>query len=292
MNAAVKIEDGRIRIPRVRRGVRTVRVALAGCGTVGGELVRILHHAADDIRLRHGLRFELTRVLVAHRARPRPGELDTSLLTTDVDAFLTDAAEADVVVEAVGGIDPALRIATAALRGGKRLVTANKALVAAHGPRLVALARKHGGRLDFESAAAGGIPIVRALREPLSLTGITRVRGILNGTTNYILSRVEDGWTFPAALADAQARGFAEADPSRDLSGEDAADKLRNPGVAGVRRGARAAADPPPRPGRRRGPAGAHRPRAGRRRAHRRRGGADGGGRGGQRGAGAGGRRE
>lgn len=227
MSAALKIEDGRIRIQALRRGVRTVRVALAGCGTVGGELVRILHHAADEIRQRHGLRFQLVRVLVAHGGRPRPGELDTALLTTDVDAFLAAAAEADVVVEAIGGIDPALRIATTALQAGKRLVTANKALVAGHGPELVALGRKHGGRLDFESAAAGGIPIVRALREPLSLTGITSVRGILNGTTNYVLSRLEDGWTFPDALADAQARGFAEADPSRDLSGEDAADKLR-----------------------------------------------------------------
>lgn len=226
MSAALKIEDGRIRIPAVPRA-RTVRVALAGCGTVGGELVRILHHAADDIRLRHGLRFQLVRVLVAHGDRLRPGELDTSLLTADVDAFLAAAADVDVVVEAIGGTDPALRIATAALERGKRLVTANKALVAAHGPELVALGRRHGGRLDFESAAAGGIPIVRALREPLSLTGITSVRGILNGTTNYVLSRLEEGWSFPGALADAQARGFAEADPSRDLSGEDAADKLR-----------------------------------------------------------------
>jgi homoserine dehydrogenase len=226
MSAALKIEESRVRIPAIRRGPRKVRVALAGCGTVGGELVRILHHATDEIR-QHGLRFELVRVLVAHGDRPRPGELDRALLTTDVDAFLAAAAGADVVVEAIGGIEPALRIATEALRGGKRLVTANKALVAAHGPELVALGRKNGGRLDFESAAAGGIPIVRALREPLSLTGITSVRGILNGTTNYILSRLEDGWSFPDALADAQARGFAEADPSCDLSGEDAADKLR-----------------------------------------------------------------
>jgi homoserine dehydrogenase len=225
MSTALKI-DG-IRLPGARRDVRTVRVALAGCGTVGGELVRILHHAADEIRLRHGLRFQLTSVLVAHPGRPRPDELDRALLTTDVDAFLVAAAEADVVVEAIGGFDPALRIARVALGAGRRLVTANKALVAAHGPELVALGRRHGGRLDFESAAAGGIPIVRALREPLSLTGITSVRGILNGTTNYILSRIEDGRSFPDALAEAQARGFAEADPSRDLSGEDAADKLR-----------------------------------------------------------------
>ncbi|HEU0299348.1 MAG TPA: homoserine dehydrogenase [Longimicrobium sp.] len=228
MSTALKIErEDRIRVPAVARGARTVRVALAGCGTVGGELVRILHHAADEIRLRHGLRFELVRVLVAHGDRPRPDELDRALLTTELDAFLAAAAQADVVVEAIGGIDPALAIARAALRRGKRLVTANKALVAAHGPELVVLGRRHGGRLDFESAAAGGIPIVRALREPLSLTGITSVRGILNGTTNYILSRLEDGWTFADALAEAQARGFAEADPSRDLSGEDAADKLR-----------------------------------------------------------------
>ena len=227
MSTALKIDEPRIRVPRIRRGARTVRVALAGCGTVGGELVRILHHAADDIRQRHGLRFQLVRVLVAHGERPRPDELDRSLMTTDVDAFLAAAADADVVVEAIGGLEPALAIARAALERGKRLVTANKALVAAHGPELVALARRSGGRLDFESAAAGGIPVVRALREPLSLTGITSVRGILNGTTNYILSRLEDGWSFPDALADAQARGFAEADPSRDLSGEDAADKLR-----------------------------------------------------------------
>jgi len=227
MSTALKIEDGALRAPTPSRGVRTVRVALAGCGTVGGELVRILHHARDEIRLRHGLRFQLVRVLVAHAERKRPDELDTSLLTTDVDAFLGAAADADVVVEAIGGMDPALRIARTALEAGRRLVTANKALVAAHGPQLVALGRRHGGRLDFESAAAGGIPVVRALREPLSLTGIHAVRGILNGTTNYILSRVEDGWSFPDTLADAQARGFAEADPSRDLSGEDAADKLR-----------------------------------------------------------------
>lgn len=225
MSTALEIESNRIPAPPLARGGRTVRVALAGCGTVGGELVRMLHHGAAETRARHGLRFALVRVLVAHGDRPRPDELDRALLTTDLDAFL--ATDAEVVVEAIGGIEPALTIARAALQRGKRLVTANKALVAAHGPELAALARRHGGRLDFESAVGGGIPVVRTLRESLSLTGIQAVRGILNGTTNYILSRLEDGWTFAAALADAQARGFAEADPSRDLSGEDAADKLR-----------------------------------------------------------------
>jgi homoserine dehydrogenase len=142
-----------------------------------------------------------------------------------VDAFLR--AEADVVVEAIGGIDPALRVAHEALRAGRRLVTANKALIAAHGPELAAVARRSGGRLDFESAVAGGIPIVRALRDSLGLTGIDSVRGILNGTTNFILTRLGDGRRYADALAEAQARGFAEANPARDLTGEDAADKLR-----------------------------------------------------------------
>jgi homoserine dehydrogenase len=225
MSTALKIESDKVPVPALARGPRTVRVALAGCGTVGGELVRMLHHGVAETRARHGLRFRLMRVLVAHGERPRPDELNRALLTMDLDTFL--AEDADVVVEAIGGIEPALTIARTALGRGKRLVTANKALIAAHGPELAALARRHGGRLDFESAVAGGIPVVRTLRDSLSLTGITGVGGILNGTTNYILSRLEDGWSFADALADAQARGFAEADPSRDLSGEDAADKLR-----------------------------------------------------------------
>ncbi|HEV7587412.1 MAG TPA: homoserine dehydrogenase [Longimicrobium sp.] len=212
-------------VPRVVRGPRVVRVALAGCGVVGGELVRLLAHGADEIRARHGLRFELASVLVKHPGRPRPHQLPRGVLTTDVDAFLrTDAA---VWVEAIGGRDPALRIARTVLGAGRRLVTANKALLAEHGPELAALARRSGARLDFESAVAGGIPVVRALRDSLGLTGIESIRGVLNGTTNYVLSRLADGWRYADALADAQAKGFAEASPARDLSGEDAADKLR-----------------------------------------------------------------
>jgi homoserine dehydrogenase len=215
-----------IRVPRIsRRGPRVLRVALAGCGVVGGELVRLLAHGADEIRARRGLTVELTSVLVRHPDRPRPDALRRELLTTDVDAFL--ASDADVVVEAIGGLDPALRIARSTLGAGRRLVTANKALVGAHGPALAALARRAGGRLDFESAVAGGIPVIRALRDSLGLTEIRSIRGILNGTTNYILSRLAEGAPFARALEDAQALGFAEADPSRDLSGEDAADKLR-----------------------------------------------------------------
>lgn len=210
---------------RKRRGVRTVRVALAGCGVVGGELVRLLRGSEAEVRARHGVRFELVRVLVRDADKPRAVDLAPGVLTTELDAFL--ATEADVVVEAIGGIDPAGRIATAALGAGRRLVTANKALVAAEGPRLAALARRAGGRLDFESAVGGGVPVIRALRDSLALTGIRSVRGILNGTTNYVLTRLGDGWRYADALAEAQARGFAEADPARDLSGQDAADKLR-----------------------------------------------------------------
>ena len=229
--ARVSLPDARV-IGR-RRGdgaggeprVRTVRVALAGCGVVGGALVRLLAGSAEELRARHGLRLELASVLVRDLAKPRPGELDPALLTDDVDVFLS--ARADVVVEALGGDEPAGRIAEAALEAGRRLVTANKALIATHGPALAALARRHGTRLDFESAVAGGIPVVRALRDSLPLTGIRAVRGILNGTTNYVLSRLEDGWRYADALAKAQALGFAEHDPTRDVSGQDAADKVR-----------------------------------------------------------------
>lgn len=213
--------------PRARtsRGARTIRVALAGCGVVGGELVRLLRGSEAEVRARHGVRFELVRVLVRGADRPRPHELPAGVLTTDLDAFL--ATDAELVVEAIGGLDPAVRIAEAALGAGRRLVTANKAVIAAHGARLAALARRSGGRLDFESAVGGGIPVVRALRDSLALTGIGSVRGILNGTTNFILTRLGEGWRYTDALAEAQARGFAEADPARDVSGEDAADKIR-----------------------------------------------------------------
>jgi homoserine dehydrogenase len=213
--------------PRARtsRGVRTIRVALAGCGVVGGELVRLLRGSEAEVRARHGVRFELVRVLVRGADRPRPHELPPGVLTTDLAAFL--ATDAELVVEAIGGLDPAVRIAEAALAAGRRLVTANKAVIAAHGARLAALARRSGGRLDFESAVGGGIPVVRALRDSLALTEIRSVRGILNGTTNFILTRLGDGSSYASALAEAQARGFAEADPARDVSGEDAADKIR-----------------------------------------------------------------
>jgi homoserine dehydrogenase len=207
------------------RSPATVRVALAGCGAVGGDLVRLLHHREAEIRARFGLRFEIVRVLVRGSARARPAELPRPLLTTDLESFL--GVDAHVVVEVIGGLDPALRIAYATLGRGRRLVTANKTLVAAHGPKLVRLARRNRARIDFESAVAGGIPVVRAIRDQLAATDITSVRGILNGTTNYILTRLARGDRYVDALAAAQEAGYAEADPSRDVNGADAADKIR-----------------------------------------------------------------
>jgi homoserine dehydrogenase len=213
-------------IVRVQNPVRrSVRVALAGCGAVGGELVRLLRHSEEEISARYDTRFELVRVLVRGSTRPRPGHLRADLLTTDVNAFLS--SDADIFVEAIGGIDPAIRIARTVLQSGRRLVTANKMIIATHGPELVRLAARHRGRIDFESAVAGGIPVLRAIRDQLPVTDIESIRGILNGTTNYILTRLAEGISYADALADAQARGFAELDPGRDVDGQDAADKIR-----------------------------------------------------------------
>ncbi len=203
----------------------TIRVALAGCGVVGSSLVHLLAEREASLADRQGIRFELVRVLVREPDRPRPVELAPPLLTSNLDEFL--ATEADLVVELLGGLEPAERIARATLTAGRRLVSANKALIAARGAELAALARRHGGTLDFEGAVGGGIPLIRALRESLPETGIQSLRGILNGTSNFILTRLAEGNTYTDALADAQRAGFAEADPSRDLDGRDADDKLR-----------------------------------------------------------------
>jgi homoserine dehydrogenase len=210
--------------PAPGRG-RTVRVALAGCGTVGSALVRLLDAAAGETLARQGIRFELVSVLVRDGRRQRACELPPGALTTDPVRLLEAGAE--VVVEAIGGVNAALAIARSTLSAGRRLVTANKTLVAAHGPELARLARRHGGRLDFESSVGAGIPVLGALRGSLSLAGVEGIGGVLNGTTNFVLGRVEDGIALADAVAEAQAKGFAEADPTRDLAGLDAADKLR-----------------------------------------------------------------
>ena len=209
------------------REIETIRVAIAGCGTVGGALLDLLERHAEATRRRTGVQFEVVRVLVRDRALPRSVAVDRALLTDSVEEFL--GTPADVVVEAIGGVTAAARIARASLARGRRLVTANKALLRAEGPALAAIARAHafqGAALDFEAAVGGGVPVVRALRESLGGHGVLSVRGVLNGTTNYILTRIEQGSSYADALARAQRAGFAEADPTRDITGLDAADKI------------------------------------------------------------------
>lgn len=204
-----------------------VKVAVAGCGTVGGALIDLLERHGDALQRRRGLRVAVTRVLVRDASRPRSIALDRALLTDRVDEFLDTPA--DIVVEAIGGTTAAREIAHGALGRGRRLVTANKALLRVEGPALDALAHAHraaGASLDFEAAVGGSVPVVRLLRESLAGHGLQRIRGVLNGTTNYILSRVERGMAFADAVAQAKRAGFAEADPTRDLDGTDAADKI------------------------------------------------------------------
>ncbi|MGK2308469.1 homoserine dehydrogenase [Cutibacterium sp. V947] len=201
-----------------------IRVALLGCGVVGSQVARMIESRSDDVTARVGRRVELAGIAVAHPDRPRQG-LDSRLFTDDPTA-LVNRGDIDIVIELIGGIDPARQLLTTALEKGHSVVTANKALLAAHGTQLHAVAEDHGVDLYYEAAVAGAIPIVRPLRESLVGDQITRVMGIVNGTTNYILDQMTTtGAGFDEALAQAQAKGYAEADPTADVEGYDAAAK-------------------------------------------------------------------
>jgi len=203
---------------------RTVRVALAGCGAVGSALLRELRAREGSLERRFGKRVELTRVLVRDVAKERAAPFDRTLLTSDLDEFL--GGDADVVIEAIGGIDPARRIAEWALLNGRELVTANKELLAAFGTSLHTLAQKHGGTLRYDAAVGGGVPVLRLLDDALGAGTPTHVRGVLNGTTNFVVGRLERGLELEHALTEAREAGFAEVDASRDLDGRDAAAKI------------------------------------------------------------------
>ncbi|MDA3023418.1 MAG: homoserine dehydrogenase [Actinomycetota bacterium] len=204
---------------------RVVRVGLLGAGTVGSGVWRILHEHADSIATRTGARIEVTRVAVRDRSRPRDVAIPDHVLGDDAMAVV-EADDVDLVVEVMGGREPAGTLIRRALELRKPVVTANKELIAHEGPALTAMARAAGVDLAFEAAVAGGIPIIRPLRASLAGDRVTRVVGILNGTTNYILTRMtEAGEDFADVLADAQAAGYAEADPSADVDGHDAAAK-------------------------------------------------------------------
>lgn len=201
-----------------------VRVGVLGCGNVGSALVAMLLEDAAGIATRSGVRLELAGVAVANPTRARPG-VPANLLTGDAKG-LVEAAEVDVVVELIGGVDPARTLVEAALAAGKPVVTGNKELLALHGTALTAAASAAGVDLLYEAAVAGAIPIIRPLRESLAGERIRRVMGIVNGTTNFILSRMsEAGLGYDEALSEAQRLGYAERDPTADVEGHDAAAK-------------------------------------------------------------------
>ncbi len=203
----------------------TVRVGLLGFGNVGSALVQLIIDRGDEIAERTGVRLELAQVAVRSIARKRPVHIDEALLTHDAGEVVR-SAEVDVVVEVMGGIEPARELILTALRSGKPVITANKELLANHGAELFEAASEAGVDLLFEAAVAGGIPIVRPLRESLVGEDIRRVMGIVNGTTNFILTQMsEHGTSYSEALAEAQQLGYAERDPSADVEGFDAGAK-------------------------------------------------------------------
>ena len=201
-----------------------LRVAMLGCGVVGSEVARLIIEQAADLRARVGRPLELVGIAVRRDDRDRPG-IDPDLFTTDAEALVT-REDVDLVIELIGGIEPARSLLLAALRRGASVVTANKALLAVDGGTLFEAAERAGADLYFEAAVAGAIPIIRPLRESLVGDEITSVIGIVNGTTNYMLDRMDTaGIGFAEALAEAQALGYAEADPTADVEGFDAAAK-------------------------------------------------------------------
>ncbi|WLQ06563.1 homoserine dehydrogenase [Arthrobacter oryzae] len=203
--------------------LRTLKVALLGCGNVGAQVARILIDDADALAARTGARLELAGIAVRTIDAPRDVELPRELFTTDADTLVKDA---DLVIELMGGIEPARTLILSAIENGACVVTGNKALLAQDGPTLYEAADKAGVQLSYEAAVAGAIPILRPIRDSLSGDHITRVLGIVNGTTNFILDQMDTtGAQFEDALAEAQRLGYAEADPTADVGGLDAAAK-------------------------------------------------------------------
>ena len=203
----------------------TLNIGLAGLGTVGGGLVRLLSENAEEIRARSGCDFNLKAVAVRNPNRKR--DLPEGVRLTTDPMTLADDPDIDVVIELMGGIDTAKELITRSLANGKQVVTANKALLAEEGESLFRLADEKGATLLYEASVAGGIPIVQTLKESLTGNRITSLEGILNGTGNYILSEMTSkGVSFAPALAEAQEKGYAEADPTLDIDGFDTAHKL------------------------------------------------------------------
>ncbi len=200
-----------------------LKIALLGAGNVGSQVARILTEDAEMLQARVGARLELAGVFVRRLDAEREYQLPAELYTTDAEALVD---QADIVIELLGGIEPAKTLIERAIAGGAAVVTGNKALLAQHGSALYRAAAEAGTQLSFEASVAGAIPILRPLRDSLSGDRVTRIMGIANGTTNYILDQMDTtGATFQDALAEAQRLGYAEADPTADVEGHDAAAK-------------------------------------------------------------------
>lgn len=206
--------------------MREVGIGIAGFGVVGGGVLGILRKHAGDIEARLGARIAVRKVVVRDPAKERAVDLDPGLVTTRLQDLIDDPQIA-VVVELIGGVDQAYDLVRRALEKGKHVVTANKALLAARGDDIFRLAREKGVDVYYEAAVCGGVPVIRTLREALASDRITSLHGIVNGTTNFILTAMaEKGEPIGVALAEAQRLGYAEADPTLDVSGGDAAQKL------------------------------------------------------------------
>ncbi|MAL07057.1 MAG: homoserine dehydrogenase [Microbacterium sp.] len=202
---------------------RLLRVALLGAGAVGSQVAALLLKHADELADRAGARLQLAGIAVRSLDAPRDTELPRELFTTDAASLI---ASSDIVIELIGGIEPAREHILSAIGSGADVVTANKALLATHGPEIFEAADRVGASVYYEAAAAGAIPIIRPLRDSLAGDRVRRIMGIVNGTTNYILDRMDtEGAEFSDVLADAQRLGYAEADPTADVEGYDAAQK-------------------------------------------------------------------
>lgn len=204
----------------------SVKVALLGCGTVGGGVLKLIGDNAERLASHVGAPLEVAHVLVRDPSKGRPEECDPARVTTDPEVIFRDP-EVDLVVEVMGGVDPAQKYIERAISLGKGIVSANKLLLARHGAALVQRAAEAGVDLAFEASVGGGIPVIRTLREALASDSVESVFAILNGTCNYILTRMRsEGLAFDEVLRDAQRLGYAEAEPSLDVDGHDAAQKL------------------------------------------------------------------
>jgi len=200
---------------------RPLRIALLGAGSVGSQVARLILENKDELAARVGAELQLAGVLVRDKRAARATNIPQELITTEADALILGA---DIVIEVMGGIEPARTLILQALNSGSDVITANKALLATHGAELFDAAEQVGAQLYFEAAVAGAIPIIRPLRESLAGDKVKRIMGIVNGSTNYILDRMDTtGISLAEAMAEATKLGYLEADPSLDVEGYDAA---------------------------------------------------------------------